>query len=587
MDILIRNTRLGANGIAEVLDTAVSTDVVTIGSAADATIQLLGRAIAPRHATLRPVQGGVRVECTARNRFSVEGASLGAATVALGQTMDFAGHQLVAFPPPQGFDLALRLVPNAAASGSDYEAAFVTDLDRTRLSKRGTSYALVRLLLLLTLVLPLGSVYWHRAGGATPGLLPDDSWWSSGPLSPGHQHAAGARCAACHQQLFRHVQDTACVECHRSVQAHVSPAHRARTHLGDPERCGECHREHDPRLWRAIVDDDALCVGCHAKPEPLFGELQVARVEGFAAGRHPPFQVSLLGFSAGTWQTQRRALEGATQHSNLKFSHVQHLDPAKVTRLASGGAMRCADCHVANPDGRGFAPLTMQTSCASCHQLNFDSSAPSRQLPHGKPLDAMLVIEDYFTRKYADPAPLRTVQPQRRLPDLERDPSRARDNEACSGPPIACARQRARAEIENQFTGRGCVSCHVVEDTHAADLYERFQVVPVRLGQDYFREVRFSHKAHLIQGTLRGDAACDSCHHASGSRDSADLLLPNVDGCLQCHRDRGGAGAPAGFAAASAAQGKPRTEVVVLQCTGCHVYHPAANSGGANGAELQ
>jgi predicted CXXCH cytochrome family protein len=218
----------------------------------------------------------------------------------------------------------------------------------------------------------------------------------------------------------------------------------------------------------------------------------------------------------------------------------------------------------------------------------------------------MLMIEDYYARKTFDPPPTVSREPERRLPDIDRDPARRLAIDACSGPPLVCAKQRATREIDNQFNGRGCVSCHVVVvDPASTDPHDRYQVTPVRLGYDYFPEARFPHKAHSIQGKLTGDAACESCHAARQSTLSTELLLPNVDNCLQCHRDRDGpvsitapslrpaslvptaAAAPqlpvnaargdatGGDAAAGATETR---KIVTLQCISCHVYHPAAIS---------
>ena len=192
----------------------------------------------------------------------------------------------------------------------------------------------------------------------------------------------------------------------------------------------------------------------------------------------------------------------------------------------------------------------------------------------------MLMIEDYFARKYSDPPPVNAHVQARRLPDFARDPSRDAELDACTGSAVFCARQRAAAEIENQFARRGCVSCHVVVDTQAKDTHERYQVTPVRLGFDYFAEVRFSHRSHRIQGKLTGDAACESCHAARRSKQSRDMLIPDIDNCLVCHRDkrqRDSTPLPA--------DERKISEKVTLQCVSCHLYHPTAIIAASRGTE--
>jgi hypothetical protein len=127
---------------------------------------------------------------------------------------------------------------------------------------------------------------------------------------------------------------------------------------------------------------------------------------------------------------------------------------------------------------------------------------------------------------------------------------------ACSGPALICAKQRAQSEIEGQFKVRGCASCHNVTDTHNADIAERFVVQPVRLTRDYFPDVRFSHRTHAVQNNKAGDAACLSCHAVKTSTSSADLFIPDLPKCLECHSEH------------------LATDRVTLQCSSCHTYHP-------------
>jgi predicted CXXCH cytochrome family protein len=575
MEVLVRHVRPGTGGASEYLDTAVAATVLSIGSAADSVIQLLGRAVAAKHAQILAASGGFRIVCRRGCRVEVNGERLASAPLEVGDRVELGGHRLSLFKPPTGFDIAVEIVPNSGVGASQFEAAFRTDLDRTWLSKRGASWVLIGLTLALGLAIPLGTIWMHRAGLATPFPMPDDTAWSSGPLTPAHAHAIGKDCGACHQELFVHVRDAACVACHKNVENHVSAPHRALTLLGDPQRCAECHREHDDNASRQVLKSDQLCVSCHARSDTEFGTLHVQKVTGFAKSAHPAFTVLLHG--------RRTPLAGAQEISHLKFSHAQHLDAAKVTRAGSDAALACGDCHVPAADGRSFQPVSMAQTCSGCHDLSFDANAPTRQLPHGKPLDAMLMIEDYFSHRYADPPPSRTFKPLRRLPDLARDPSRAAEVDTCSESANACARQRAVAEIENQFNDRGCVSCHDVVDTHSVDIHDRFEVTPVRLERDYFPDASFDHKSHRIQGRKGGDAACESCHAAHLSKDSRDLMLPDIDACLTCHRDRDSGtdrnGASATAAAATtggaAAAGGGDAEVVTLQCISCHAYHPA------------
>jgi nitrate reductase cytochrome c-type subunit len=95
-----------------------------------------------------------------------------------------------------------------------------------------------------------------------------------------------------------------------------------------------------------------------------------------------------------------------------------------------------------------------------------------------------------------------------------------------------------------------------VTDTHSTEVLDRFLVAPVRLTRDYFPDVHFSHLAHAVQNDKSGDAACLSCHAVQKSTSSADLFIPNISKCLECHSER------------------LQKDRVALQCSGCHSYHP-------------
>ena len=558
MDVLLRQVRQGADGAVEYQDTELSAESLSVGSAADCTIQLLGEGVAPRHATIRGAGAQLSISCFRGFKVAINGTPTAAAALKVGDLCEIGGNRLRLVEPPAGFEAAIEIEANAKVDASAYEQAFRTDLNETWLSKRAAAWGLSALVLLLGFLVPLASIAPQRAGHAPPSMLPSDHFWSAGPLIPAHELAAGQHCSSCHQRIFVHVQDTACHECHKSIADHVQAARLAQTRLGPTLRCAECHREHKAAVSGLVVRDDALCTDCHAKSDTRFGSIKVKAVTGFTREAHPAFTVSLLKPAAKPdaaglidWQPRREPIASAREQSNLKFSHAQHLDPAHVTRTSDGGALGCADCHTPDADGEHFVPITMQRSCGSCHELTFDPDAPERVLPHGRPRDAILLIQDYFARKAVDPTPARPTVQRRRLPDQP-----VVEEVSCSGPAFPCAMKRAQAEIDNQFKTRGCASCHNVNDTHAAELADRYQILPVRLTRDYFPDVHFSHKLHSVQKDKSGDAACLSCHAVKQSKSSADVFVPDLPKCLDCHSDR------------------LTVDRVTLQCSSCHSYHP-------------
>ena len=562
MDALLRELREGPDGIAEYHDAEISGAEVTIGSASDQNIQLLGREIAPEHATIR--QSGSRLElmCRGNARVRINGKKRRDAKLAVGDVIELAGHRLRIAQPPPGFAIAIELQPNDRIDASEFESAFRTDLSQTWLGKRAMAWLGVVLVSLFGLGLPMLVMTLHHAGTDVSSWIPGDKFWNSGPLHQVHQQAIGDRCDTCHQKLFQRVQDQACTECHRTTHDHILPARLTMTELGPTPRCATCHREHNEPASFLVNSGDSMCVDCHGDPAHGFGKIEMDPVKGFGLERHPEFKPHLLmsksiaagGGFAYEWKDTIAQLDKASEQSNLKFSHQQHLDPDQVLRRGDSKPMNCADCHRLETDGEHFEPISMEGKCASCHELTFDPGAPDRQLPHGKPREVILTLQDYFTRKFSDPNAGRAPRERRRLPGHDDD------EETCTGAPFDCAMRSARREIDSQFTRRGCIGCHGVIDTQAQDVFDRYQVIPIRFARDYFPANRFDHRSHQIQGKLIGDDACLSCHAAKKSEDSSDLMVPGITKCTECHGDKAAA------------------ERVTVQCVSCHGYHPRETS---------
>ena len=589
MDILLRRVGKTADGKTSTVDSALSSDTVSIGSAAECTIHLPGADIAPVHAHLEVVGERLRLRCTRGNRVSVAGKRLQTALVGVGETTEVGQHKLRMLPTPAGFDAAVEILANAAGA-ADAEGAFRTDLSQTWLSMRALSWALLLLVLAAALLTPLWAIHQHRQHQVSIAGLPDDRLWSSGPLTPAHAHVTAGKCDACHTDLFGRVPDVACQSCHRDTHEHVSQAHRASLSLNDNRRCGECHREHLDEQARAIGKNDDLCLSCHTDSHRQLATLKIKAVTGFGGtGSHPAFDVrlsKLVNYEAlggdPMWRSYSAPLKSAQEESNLEFKHVDHLDSHKVRRLDTGEALGCADCHKLN-SGDLFTPVTMAGTCVSCHELVFDASSPDRQLPHGRTKDAMGVIEDYFNKKLTDPPPKVHRELKVPLPDHAQDLSPDFEAEPCHETAVLCARSRAKAAIDFQFTKVGCKLCHVVDVTPNEDIHEQYHIRPVRLGSDYFPDLKFSHKGHEVMGSLSGDAACESCHGARKSDSARQLLLPDIDKCQTCHRDLKNADAVS--TGATVASRDERNNVVVVQCISCHDYHPPASWIEARSAE--
>ena len=94
MEILLRYVRQAAGGASDFLDTAVAADAISIGSAADSTLQLLGRAVARRHAVIHRSGEQLSIACRRGNRVSVNGKPCATSKLAVGDVIEFGGHRL-------------------------------------------------------------------------------------------------------------------------------------------------------------------------------------------------------------------------------------------------------------------------------------------------------------------------------------------------------------------------------------------------------------------------------------------------------------------------------------------------------------
>ncbi len=561
MQVLIREITTGSDGLSEFRDRDFDGDSLTIGSAPDQSIQVIGHGVISNHATLTQSRDGLSLRCKRGAKVQIgDDPDVRKAQLTLGTTVEIAGNRLTLIDPPAGFDAAITVELNTDVEASDFEAAFVTDLEQTWLGKRSPAWWLALAVVTLGLLVP-----WYLERDNLPELM-SDTLWSSGPLLPAHSVAIGDDCSACHKEPFQRVRDAECVVCHTSMTDHAGEPLFSHVGLADI-RCATCHKEHNEPVHMTITAD-ALCIDCHE--EPAWPDNRLAAVSGFGPMVHPSFAVDLLvadPVARGTgfvydWRQETQFLDRAVDRSNLKYPHDIHLDADKVQDLTTGEPLGCHDCHTLSPDDEHFEIITMERHCRACHDLKFDRRAPDRELPHGDPAEVVLTMEGHYARMYADPNANQQTSPRRRLP------GRAPDSDRCTDPIHICAKRRTAQEAENQFTKRGCVTCHEVVVHASNDLLARYQVVPVRLTPDFFVAADFDHRAHLTQEGASGDAACRLCHEAEQSSSSQDVLIPDVNRCTGCHSDHSS------------------DELIALHCVDCHAFHPDAHYAGVNTAGM-
>ena len=411
----------------------------------------------------------------------------------------------------------------------------------------------------LCLLLPLAGFVWLGFRLTTRDYRP----YSSGPLSKGHVLLTHD-CTTCHVAekngvFFLPANNQACMACHDG------PIHQAKQ-TREPD-CGSCHIEHRGGL-RLIATSDQSCAQCHANLQTAAGTTtNFVRTISSLNADHPEIVI---------FREHRK------DPGTIRLNHAVHM---KKNLLGPRGAvqMECSDCHrppVAKqawrygspeppPSAGAAAPASPATaavqkadiyapdparalmtmpkfaeSCAACHLLQFDKRI-SEQAPHDKPevVRAFVVkkLEAYIA---AHPADLREqAEEERRLPSRPAPPA------ARVLSPAQWVAERTK-EAESLLWGKTCKQCHAIEVTEGQPAAAGQPLPKVALSNytlHWLPRARFDHDAH------RG-FACASCHpHALTSRDTADILVPQLATCKTCHQ--------------------PGPTHAESRCFECHAYH--------------
>jgi len=536
MDFLVRQTVAGS----ETTDTPISSKVLTLGADVNCDIVLPGLDCTLK-VSVSP--SGMALKSSKKN-LSLDGVAVRSAQLSEGVSVEVDGLTLSGFSPPTGFDAGLLIRGQV-----DHTQKLLADASHSAQpwSMRRMSWLLVMLVLAIGFLVPYyGAKNPTVAALATEVGLPSDHAWSSGPLSEAHR-AAGVEleCGACHQDDFVMTPDSACLDCHQTIREHADTVIHSKLEL-EQVRCASCHREHNEPAT-VSPRDNALCVDCHRASDQWSPVSEP--VHAFAPYQHPQFKANLPRFQDEEWTMERVAIDVdlARESSGLKFNHEVHLDSSRVSFDRSGEALACSDCHTQDSQNESFLPINMEQHCSACHSLAFDPLNPDVQLPHVEPRDVYAVLEGHFMRQFSDMALIQTEAEARRLPN------RAKVMLECDGDALVCAKEVAAREARYQFVDMGCVTCHSVEDVGGDNPAERYRVHPVAQQDDWFAYARFDHKAHAEIGERFGDAVCVDCHAATDSSSAADVLMPPIEGCFDCHN-------------------ADRSDVAV-DCVSCHWFH--------------
>ncbi len=534
----------------------IHTRRLTIGRAPSQHLQLASPGVEHRHAVLMTsTLGGLRIAPLRGKAVVVNGRrEIRARRIAPGDVIEVGAAKLTVHPTRSRRAVILEIQEVEAGNDGAHDEVADAHIQGPRMSPWSWSLSLGCAVLFL--FLPLSGLVMpgiQEPLRETP-LVPSDSLWSPGPLHTAHQ-SIGTKCDACHAKPFEPVRDQECFVCHAVVAHHVD-IRSPDVSLFKDMQCTSCHLEH--KQPAALVQrDPRLCTDCHADLKQHKSNTRVLDVTDFGTD-HPEFRLTVLA-SAPTgdgdlslrWRAvrlDRNDPDHFVEHSHLKFSHLQHLNPKGVKSPTGERVLSCQDCHKPNSSGRDMLPIRMETNCSGCHSLRFDEHDPTSDVPHGD-LDAVYkTLREHFSRAYLVQTGSNgstTGSRQLRRPGGEQRVLTEREQ------------RRAREWVDEQslkiarelLEKRVCADCHEVTRDPTKTGLEQWHVESVRLTSNWMPRARFDHAAHISE-------TCVSCHSsAPKSKHATDILLPDIARCRECH---GGAGSSA---------------KVASDCLMCHPFH--------------
>jgi hypothetical protein len=403
--------------------------------------------------------------------------------------------------------------------------------------------------------------------------LGDERFYSPGDISRSHAPFAH-KCDKCHVQqaglaqlpaMLRGVASSAlqagCIDCHKAHDFH-------QPNVVANISCLACHREHTGS-GRMPDPTDTHCAACHnnapvmqasyekgksVPPEKLHRPAPggLVRFEPLRPERGFTQLIASFDTDHPEFQIHREKLRDP---NTLRFNHQRH--EADDIPLIGGRRLDCADCHRPDATGRHFQRMTFEANCRACHALQFDPETPDLHLPHGDP-EALRAFLRTLPTQYARYAlnvkklPASEVngfvaQQMTRIRTRYRSGENLEEQAFFSTAKVAPAMRVGDLPEQGRPLFPGCAYCHQVQRVAGAAPRVTKPFIPDR----WLSRSEFNHARHA-------GIACRDCHHVSQSRDTADVLLPGIDTCRQCHApkiaDKPGSG-------------------VVHTCITCHSYH--------------
>jgi predicted CXXCH cytochrome family protein len=520
----------------------VVADTLRIGRGAECKLHLADPRIALLHAEIFCGLDSVPYYIETRGgEITVDGTLERASTLKPGQRLLVGPFELIVLPNAKGVDLTLsvELIDPLKDDVTAVQSQVTAGMRSTWLSKRTFSWMGAAVVSLAFLAWPVVSALDRGHGKeqvekiqTAKAVLTADASWDVGPLSSAHA-SFGSNCSSCHQQPFVQVTNSACEDCHKQIGWHFAldtkPAKALHAAVFGDNRCVECHRDHKGPMG-LVRTDSPLCTDCHQNLKARHPQTGIVDVADFAK-EHPPFKPSmLLPGKTGPASIVRVPQEDKVRFveaSGLKFPHEVHMSPKGIRGPEGRAQMECKNCHVADETGTRFKPVTMGEHCQTCHSLEFEPKSTARQVPHGKVADVIATVQEYYAQAALTDAPIDVV-----LEDGIKRPG-VRVGETRRQAALEWANTKAEKVTQELFEVRVCFECHQIKRGEsaadpAANPAARWEIAPIAITQHWLPKARFPHSRH---DTYK----CTSCHDVAGSKKSADISIPDIKNCRECH----------------------------------------------------
>ena len=555
MSFVIRTIDITAIGREIVREREVAGDTLVIGRAAENAVHLPDLAVEQQHVRVTAEGGRLHLQAIGSLGFALDGRSTTDATVDPGEggELELGSYRLQFEREADGrIAVVIRQVAREAADKAETLGGF--SLGSVLPGKRPLAWTGLAAILLAFLAVPIWSHLTRPAAEPDydrPGAVLMDASWRTGALSSVH-HGLEDQCEACHVEPFVAVRDETCLTCHQDIADHATQPRQslARGPLpwGDavqwqvahafgkpgPGACTDCHTEHEG-AGRMEPTREKFCADCHGTLDARLTDTALGNASDFGKA-HPEFR-ALLTTDRTQAEPVRVSLDDRPRQWNgLRFPHAMHLSKTNgVAQMARrlgrdagyGAPLDCADCHTPTADGVRFLPVDMERDCEACHSLVFDEVGGTfRTLRHGRIEQARAELLSLDARA--------TRATGRRRPGEYASLYRA----DFGGPGVAM--------LSRAMTEKGlCGQCHVPAGPPGT-----LAVMPVTQPSRYMIHGWFDHEDHKQE-------QCTSCHAAGTSDSSADLLLPGIAQCRDCHQGE-----------------SARSAEVPSSCAMCHSYHP-------------